>query len=103
MLMANDHPRPTTADWTTSAACRGTDPEAFHPSVFDEHAIDQAKAICATCPHTGLAGRCVTAILDAGPDTLRHVNAIYGGHTSREILLDRRRQQEQARRARVAS
>ena len=63
MMMAREHPRPDEdTDWQTQAACRGLDPDLFHPhtlawygpnrqrSKIELRQIAQAKAICATCP-----------------------------------------------------
>lgn len=62
MMMARDTPRPDLDDWTLTAACRGEDPNLFHPTPITQYAANRrrpamelkaiawAKAICATCP-----------------------------------------------------
>lgn len=62
-MMAREHPRPDEdTDWQTQAACRGLDPDLFHPhtlawygpskqrSKVEQAQIVKAKATCATCP-----------------------------------------------------
>ena len=47
------------SDWTESAACRGMDPNWWHPPRGGDAL--KAKAICATCPVTA------ECLADAGP------------------------------------
>jgi WhiB family redox-sensing transcriptional regulator len=36
--------------WRHQAACKGMDPDTFFPAAGDWHAMQEAKAVCATCP-----------------------------------------------------
>lgn len=61
-MMSREHPRTEPEDWTLQAACRGLDPNLFHPAPIstygslrqrpklEQRSIAWAKAICATCP-----------------------------------------------------
>ena len=51
--MPREHPRPDHGDWQQHAACRGQDPDLWHPSGDGgtaRAAMRQAIAICRTCP-----------------------------------------------------
>lgn len=75
-MMARDTPGPDPADWRRQAACRGQDPDLFHPTPITQYAghrtrpkleakaIAWAKAICASCP---VGGDCEQ---DAAGDTM---------------------------------
>ena len=39
-----------TDDWWRHAACRGSDPEMFHPARGDYEGTNAALAVCQTCP-----------------------------------------------------
>ncbi len=70
--------------WRNHAACRGIDPEIFHP-VTDEEA-DQAKEVCAECP---VQEACLEHALG-----VREKDGVWGGCTERErrrIMRQRRR------------
>jgi WhiB family redox-sensing transcriptional regulator len=69
------------ADWTTRAACRGTDPDALF---VQGAAQNRAKAICVGCP---VRTECLADALDN-----RIEFGVWGGMTERErrALLRRR-------------
>ncbi len=71
--------------WRQEAACRGADPETFHPITDDE--AEAAKAICAGCP---VRQPCLEHALSN-----REHEGIWGGTTARE----RRRMLRQGRTA----
>jgi WhiB family redox-sensing transcriptional regulator len=73
----------TNTSWQQFAACRGVDPEVFHPDT-DEDAED-AKAICGLCP---VREPCLEYAL-----VVREKLGVWGGLTERERrrLLRRRR------------
>lgn len=62
MSLSNDWPRQLDQDWRTNAACRGMDPNLFHPTPItqlganrqrpklEQRSIAWAKSICAGCP-----------------------------------------------------
>lgn len=62
------------ATWRQHAACRGIDPDVFHP-VSDEDA-EEAKAICAICP---VRQPCLEHAL-----VNREREGVWGGLTDRE-------------------
>ena len=51
------------ADWQAQGACRGYDPNWWHPPRGANHNTDKAKAICADCP---VADECLTYAIDNG-------------------------------------
>lgn len=74
-----------TYDWRDLGRCRGLDPAIFHPDEEDELAVDEAKAICATCP-----------VVDACREhaiSRREKFGVWGGTTWRERrrIIRRRR------------
>ena len=72
------------ATWRQHAACRGIDPDVFHP-VSDEDA-EEAKAICALCP---VRHMCLEHAL-----VNREREGVWGGLTDRErrrLLRQRRK------------
>ena len=75
---------PTGGGWRALAACRGVDPEIFHPS--DEDDPSAAKAVCAECP---VRESCLEHAL-----AVREKHGVWGGLTERErrrVLRQRRR------------
>jgi WhiB family redox-sensing transcriptional regulator len=72
-----------TSDWTTSAACRSTDPDALFVQGAEQN---RAKAICLACP---VRTECLADALDN-----RIEFGVWGGMTERErrALLRRRPQ-----------
>ena len=48
--LSNDWPRPIADDWRSLAACRGMDPNDFHPDKGHSVTATRAKAVCAACP-----------------------------------------------------
>ena len=67
--------------WTADAACRGLDPDLFHPARGDRRAVIRALAVCAGCP---VAAECLDYALRNGITV-----GIYGGtsgNTRREKL-----------------
>ena len=73
-----DLPPLTNTDWLEHAACRGMDPDLFHPSrTSPSHALVRtAKAVCDTCP---VRDTCLQVALD-DPTHL----GIMGGTTADE-------------------
>ena len=75
---------PTSTGWRQKAACRGVDPEIFHPSEEDDPT--PAKAICAECP---VREACLEHAL-----AVREKHGVWGGLTERErrrVIRQRRR------------
>jgi WhiB family redox-sensing transcriptional regulator len=71
---------PKTEHWTGSAACRGTDPEAFFEPANrskEDPAVKAVKRICEACP---VRAECLTEALDRGEEF-----GIWGGMTEREL------------------
>lgn len=57
---------PPERDWQETAACKGMDPNIFHPfagqrGLSAERYSRRAKSVCATCPHVA---RCLEFALD---------------------------------------
>ncbi|WP_080730549.1 WhiB family transcriptional regulator [Rhodococcoides fascians] len=50
-----------TADWRVSAVCRTVDPELFFPQGESSTAVQEAQAICRTCP---VIAECAREVLD---------------------------------------
>lgn len=48
-MISNETPLPLPQPWHLDAACRGLDPDLFHPRVNETHVARQAKDVCATC------------------------------------------------------
>jgi WhiB family redox-sensing transcriptional regulator len=70
--------------WRQHAACRGIDPEVFHP--VSEEDAEEAKAICELCP---VRQPCLEHAL-----VRREREGVWGGLTERErrrILRQRRK------------
>ena len=63
-----------------AAACRGCDPEVFHPTPHDATGVAAARAVCAGCP---IRLDCLALAL-ATPST----RGIWGGLTERERRAD---------------
>ena len=75
---------PVTGTWRQFAACRGVDPEVFHPTEEDDPS--RAQAICAECPVREI---CLEHAL-----AVREKHGVWGGLTERErrrVLRQRRR------------
>jgi WhiB family redox-sensing transcriptional regulator len=62
------------ATWRQHAACRGIDPDVFHP--VSEEDAEEAKAICALCP---VRQPCLEHAL-----VNREREGVWGGLTDRE-------------------
>lgn len=81
---------PDAADWYAAAACRGRNPDEFHPvnprrQVGPEHRayvakVEAAKRVCDRCP-TDVKARCLALALSLPAEQDR---GIYGGHTEQE-------------------
>ena len=76
-------------DWRHHAACREEDPELHFPVGYDsgpnKAQIEEARAVCARCPFTGLDGPCLTAALKAeGTSGQDYRYGIYAGTTPRQ-------------------
>lgn len=80
----------TTADWRASAACKGLDPDLFHPAKDDTETTARAKAVCAICPSRG---ECLDFAI-----RMDERQGIWGGVGERT-----RRQMRAAMRAKLAS
>ncbi|MFZ0060174.1 MAG: WhiB family transcriptional regulator [Acidimicrobiales bacterium] len=72
--------------WRQRAACRGLDPEVFHP-LSDEEAED-AKAVCARCP---VRQMCLEHAI-----VHREREGVWGGLTERERRRMLRQRQKSA-------
>lgn len=83
-MMGSEHPRPEPADtWRQQAACRNVNPNLMFPGDWDTNGIENAKAICRTCPsQTGCLNYAITTRQDHG---------IWGGTTEAERVAVRRR------------
>lgn len=79
--------------WKADAACRGMDPDLFHPQTgWSEHAeahgpvvlgqVEAAKAVCSTCP---VRQECLDYALAAG-----ETEGVWGGLDPRERYRMRR-------------
>jgi WhiB family redox-sensing transcriptional regulator len=74
----------TAQTWRDRAACRGIDPEVFHPATDEE--AEAAKDICGQCP---VQRPCLEHAL-----SVREKEGVWGGCTERErrrIIRQRRR------------
>lgn len=72
-------------EWRMAGACRGLNPEIFHPE-DDEDMAEMAKAVCASCV---VQVACLDHAL-----SLREKVGVWGGATERErrrMLRQRRR------------
>ena len=74
--------------WRTDAACRGRDPEEFHPEPGQSGAVQAAVAVCAACP---VRNPCLAYALAAGEG-----RGVWGGLTVNERKALRRRQRRGA-------
>ena len=74
--LSNDWPRPITDDWRSLAACRGMDPNDFHPDKGHSATAARAKAVCATCD---VRSECL-----AFAERFDIYDGIYGGLAPRE-------------------
>jgi WhiB family redox-sensing transcriptional regulator len=63
-------------DWRAAAACRGMNPDVFHPAKDDQAAIDAALAVCDVCPVRPL---CLRHALEEN-----ETRGIWGGQTERQ-------------------
>lgn len=68
--------------WMDRAACRGADPELFHPERGDNLAVREAKAVCAECP---VRARCLHYAVEC-----REIYGVWGGASERERRRIRR-------------
>lgn len=88
--------RNETPDWRHRAACRGKKPELFFPVGSSGPAllqIEQAKAICNTCP---AMWDCRQWAIDNHMD-----DGVWGGLAEHERPGSRRRNQERAKRTKL--
>ncbi len=76
----------TAMNWRQRSACRGLDPEIFHPATDEE--ADEAKSICAICP---VRQMCLEHALLA-----REREGVWGGLTERERRRVIRQRQKSA-------
>lgn len=82
----------TVTPWREAAACLEVENQvSFFPDREDLAGIAKAKAVCATCP---VASECLTWAIETNQS-----EGIWGGHTSRERRVVRRRWLEEIRRA----
>lgn len=65
--------------WADSAACRGRDPELFHPKIGRRDIFDAPKAICRSCP---VEDECLAFALTTEKAGLE--NGVWGGMSPRE-------------------
>ena len=72
----------TRPDWHTRAACRGADPDTFHPQrgAGSGRLTRQAKAICATCP---VRNTCLLDHITRHPTSNELDLGVWGGTTPR--------------------
>ena len=83
-------------DWQDRAACKGMDPDLFHPfnPWRDWRQVREAKQVCASCPVTA---ECLEMVMDAESETWggRSIRVgIYAGLTPSErakLLRESRR------------
>jgi WhiB family redox-sensing transcriptional regulator len=64
--------------WKAQAACRGIDPDLFHPPRGANKQVEQAKAFCRECP---VRQECLDFALDWLP---KRNSGIYGGMSERQ-------------------
>ena len=88
MSIGNDWPLPLSTHWRDLAACRGMDPDDFHPDKGHSRTAANAKAVCAGCP---VRSECLAFALDNDI-----CDGIYGGLSPRErgTLRPRRNQRQ---------
>ena len=76
-------------DWRHHAACREEDPELHFPVGYttaeNKVQIEQAKAVCARCPLTGIDGPCLERALthEAGKGR-DYKHGIFAGYTPKQ-------------------
>lgn len=68
------------ASWTVLAACRGMDPEIFHPLRGAKAIMAEAKAICSACP---VQAECLV-------DNLGEQQGVWGGLSQMERRFARK-------------
>lgn len=68
--------------WMDRAACRGVDPDLFHPDRGANLVMREAKAVCAGCP---VRARCLHYALET-----REIYGVWGGTSERERRRIRR-------------
>lgn len=71
-----------TAGWWSEAACRGLDPNVFHPSPDDVAGLRAAVAVCETCP---VRDECLRYALETGEE-----QGVWGGVSGRARKAMRR-------------
>jgi WhiB family redox-sensing transcriptional regulator len=82
----------TVTPWREAASClEVTDDVTFFPDKDDIRGIGKAKAVCSTCP---VADECLSWAIESN-----QTEGIWGGHTSRERRMIRRRWLEEIRKA----
>jgi WhiB family transcriptional regulator, redox-sensing transcriptional regulator len=69
----------STVTWRRRAACRGMDPNVFHPGNHDPKAWREARAICAGCE---VRVECLRFAIDTGES-----HGVWGGMSPKERLL----------------
>lgn len=73
--------------WVETAACRNHGKTFFPPDGLNgsdyARAAREAKEICATCPHTGLNGRCYEAWASQPFESLAY--GIWAGHSGKAL------------------
>ena len=72
----------TAETWRDQAACRGMDPDLFHPHRGEAEAVKRAKAVCAEC---SVREECLEWALQAAIEYGQgEVAGIVGGTSARE-------------------
>ena len=69
------HHRNPPDSWMELAACKGLNPESFHPLRGDHQTVAYAKAVCAACP---VRAECLEHAL-----VNRETRGVWGGLTER--------------------
>lgn len=75
--------------WKAKAACRGMDPELFYPERGDWVAVENARAICATC---NVTAECLDYALGMAEGL-----GIWGGYSERQRRQMKRKRAREAR------
>ena len=74
--------------WRDEAACRGMDPDIFHPGPGENEKLEEAKLVCATCPVTVECAEFAIQVEDSGARV-----GIYGGLSARRRALAAQRRE----------
>ena len=90
--LPDDADRDGTPAWMLDAACRGMDPDIFHPARGATLILRRALAVCAVCR---VSQECLTYALDHNIDV-----GVWGGTTGESRRTELRRLRRIALRAR---